>query len=303
MHEVLKRIVASATDARSLVSRLGEEGLESVKGTWNQLPIVSSLRAMAVEELERDETHYFVVPQPGGQKPALYTRRVLPSGVGAMNSLPKARLFHLPDSSVASLAKALLVEAETAKLLQENPSGEAGMEALDRFGESIDSASEALTGGLLLLGGAVIWVNPLAGAGIAIAGWAAQLGAKLATGQLTALGEKISTAQRERERKKSAKLASREVRRLRPEIQENSILRALDAVFTEACTDAPPERYDPALDRELWPDSFPSAALYQLSVEAVQASLPSTNWSKASDLTRAQRQWLKELTERDFSES
>jgi hypothetical protein len=91
---------------------------------WNRIPLFASLKARTYQsERQRDETHYFLipfVPAPGGY--AFYSVRYLPEGVGAINDLPKLRVFHLPVSG----SEQVLEEFVVREVMHRRPGDELG---------------------------------------------------------------------------------------------------------------------------------------------------------------------------------
>lgn len=266
MNALLQKLLDSANDAGDFAQSLGSAGLQSVNGLFEGIRVFGSLSALEDKEIERDETHYVLVPlvDPLGEY-AVYTKRVLPPDVGATNSLPKARIFHLPDSSGREVLESRLVNAAVDVALGDQPVESDFADALENFANQVDKETMKISGGLILIGGAVAFANPLLGVGIAVKGLLPSIGSKASKAGVGYVSDKIrkwnSSAAISREEKKALK----EVRQLKPEIYENPLIRSLEAVITN-----PNDEYDPAFDHRIWVDEFESHRTYSLTIEALR---------------------------------
>ena len=144
-------------DAPGAVLDQGMKGVDFLKSSIGSLPFFAATSVDAAEgNPERDETHYFLVPDPGAEGGYdLAERRRLPEGVGTLNSLPKVRIFHVHDpAGLALLEEKLLGEISTKKIAEKGTESDfaARMETL---GKEIDKQSNWVTGGLIVVGGVV----------------------------------------------------------------------------------------------------------------------------------------------------
>ncbi|GAA5496987.1 hypothetical protein Rhal01_03175 [Rubritalea halochordaticola] len=292
MNPVLKRVCDSATDAGTLAKSLAESGVKSVSEFFHGIRVFGAMSALTSAEVERDETHYLLVPVSGEEGGyAIYTKRILPPDVGVNNSLPKLRVFHIPDENARETMEHKLVADMVEETLGQADLQSDLADTLDKFADEIDKQTERVSGGLILIGGVVALANPLLGIGIAVKGLMPSIGAKASkagTGFVTGKirGWKKSTAEA-----KAQKEAAKEVKKLKPEVYTNPLLRALDALLTN-----PDESYDPHWDQRLWPDSYEYAYYYEMTLEAIrevyaQQDLPTEK--------PAAREWVGRLLERD----
>lgn len=287
--EFLRRLVESASGLGPLAAALTESGMKSVVEVFRGIPIFGSLSALSSAESERDETHYLLIPRLGdGTSFSIYSKRVLPEGIGAENSLPKARIFHVPDRSARSLLEQELVRKIVSDGISvAGPKSELA-DLLDRVADEIDRETNRVSGGLLLIGGVVALVNPLLGVGIAAKSVFPSLGAKVAKAGADLIGKKLRNWNHQRELASLEKVAKKDVERLQPELFENPILRTIHGLVSN-----PNPHEDPALNRSHWPDAFPNARSYSVTVEALgEVYRTEPESGNMRRLPKLQREWL-----------
>lgn len=266
MNSILKKLTDGASDASSLAHSIAESGLRSVGEVFQGTKIFGALSASSAENLSYDETHYVLVPLLGAQSDyAIYTKRVLPPDVGATNSLPKVRIFHVPDET----GKELMEQELVASIVNDRRGHDIGSselaDTLERVADQIDSETNKISGGLLLIGGVAAFVNPLLGVGIAVKGLLPSIGAKASKAGAGYVGNKLRDWNKSSAISKLRKDASKEVRRLKPQIYTNPIIRSLEAITTNPETDL-----DPFFDHRNWVDEFESLHYYTVTSEAIQ---------------------------------
>jgi hypothetical protein len=256
-------IVKTAKDVAELSSRLVEDGLGFLKASIGSIPIFAGTKVYIAEEgMGADETHYFLIPfraSPRGY--AIGTQRVLPEGAGPENDLPKRRVFHLPKHTAIEILERFLAEdlaLEHAGLANSNSDL---ADRLDAVANEIDKKSNYVTGGLLLIGGAVAIANPLIGVGIAAKALLPGVGAVLSREGLKKVGSFLRRKRAGDVGKEAEKRAEREVERLKPEVHENELLSRLE----EALSTSDPS-FDPAMQD--WPSPENSAAMRVQSITA-----------------------------------
>ncbi|WP_193212522.1 hypothetical protein [Luteolibacter marinus] len=224
--DYLKRM-KEAPDAALEWSRSGIEYLRSSIGS---LPFFAATSVdSGSANPGRDETHYFLVPDPrqdGGF--ALVERRRLPEGTGAVNSLPKVRIFHVHDPAAVEvledrLMKRMVSAAEDAPGLEHDLALR-----LEAMGEEIDKQSHWVTGGLIVVGGVVAIANPLLGIGIAAKSLLPELGGKLAKFGFGAAAETMRRFSGSIRESQARKKAESEVKRMKPELVVDPVLAFLD---------------------------------------------------------------------------
>lgn len=287
MNDLLKRLAESANDVGSFTRSLAEKGIRSVRGGWERLPLVGSLSALSAKDVDRDETHYVLVPRPRGQW-SLFTKRVLPEGIGATNSLPKARIFHVPDEAALEAIEERLVEASVLSRRQD--SEESAGDRLEAMAEEFDAAANGVSGGLLLIGGAVALANPVVGVGIAISALLPAISSKVAKAGAEAMSERL----RNRQEARMTRDAEGEVRRMKPEIFENPVLASLDVIFTPGN-----ESYDPFLEIGIVVEAFDQFRYFQVTMEAIREVYAPDLKGEGDRLSPEQEAWIRNLAELD----
>ena len=212
----------------------GKKGFEFLRSSIGSLPFFAATSVdSAGGNPERDETHYFLVPDPGADGGfGLAERRRLPEGVGTVNSLPKVRVFHFHDvAGVAVLEEKLLGKIATERSAQADSDSDLA-ERMENLGEEIDRKSNWVTGGLIVVGGVVAVANPLLGVGIAVQALLPELGSKLTKFGLGAAADKLRKIGANRREEKARKEAASEVKAMKPELLEDPVLRFLDEMVS-----------------------------------------------------------------------
>lgn len=264
MHTILKNIAAKATESGEILTQLKEQGLNSVNELIGKTRLFGSLTA-DTEETQYDETHYFFVPIVGDEVTnAVYSKRVLPPDVGAENSLPKLRVFHLPDETATSRLEDAIVNSIVTKRTEADGSSDIA-DTLENIALSIDKETQKVSGGLLIIGGVVAVINPIAGIGIAAKALLPSVGSHLSKSGAKFIGNKLRKRNQSAAEKSAHKKASKEVKNLKPQIYVNSLLRSLDVIATN-----PTDSFDPSMIKENWADHFSPAYYYSITQEAIR---------------------------------
>ncbi len=123
----------------------------------------------AYDHTKLDEKHYFLVPDLESEQGfSLYVLRCLPVGVPPINDLPKRRLLHMPSEHALPMLQEIVIKdaRETAK--NESCPSNFISNNLTSLIDEIDNVDGKVFNGVLLLGGLVAFVNPLAGAAVAM---------------------------------------------------------------------------------------------------------------------------------------
>lgn len=293
MDKLLQKLVDSASDANNLAQSMIDSGINSVSEVFKGWKIFGSLTASTEENIEQDETHYILVPLLGTQQEyAIYTKRILPPDVDATNTLPKARIFHVPsDSGKKILEERLITDMVTDQ--QDSNAGSSDLaDALERIADQIDKESNKLSGGMLLIGGAVAMVNPVVGISIAAKSLFPSISTKIGKIGAEFVGNKLRNRNQSQADSKLKKDVSKEVKKLKPTIYNNSIIRSIETIATH-----PETEFDPAFDHNNWADQFQPAHYYAVTAEAIR-EIYTDVFSKA-DLQSYQPshiQWLRSFT-------
>jgi len=146
-----------------------ESGVGLLTSTVGGIPFLGrTARSKSYDHEKLDERHYFLIPntqQP--DKFSLFVMRCLPNGVPPVNDLPKRRLLHLPSEHALPMLEAIVMEQAEDKI-RETPRERGFVAAnIGALLDEIDKVDEMAFQGLLLVGGLVAMVNPLAGAAVA----------------------------------------------------------------------------------------------------------------------------------------
>jgi hypothetical protein len=265
VNDLIKQLADKASDAGALARSISDSGIQSVSEMFSGIRIFGAVAATSSEKAEQDETHYLLVPLLGEpRRYAVYTKRILPPDTGAINSLTKARIFHLPDETGISILEQKLVESMVSERLDPESSSSDLADTLEKVADQIDKETEKLSGGLILIGGAVALVNPLLGVGIAVKGLFPSIGAKASKAGAEYVGNKLRDWNKSSSVSKLRKQANAEVRKLKPIIYPNPILRSLDVIATNPQSD-----FEPAFDHRNWIDQFEPYHYYTATTEAI----------------------------------
>ena len=153
----------------SKVVGLVDGGYGLLRSTIGGIPFLGkTASSKSYDHTKYDERHYFLVPNPEVEAGfSLYVMRCLPEGVPPVNKLPKRRLLHLPSEHSLPQLEAVVI-AEASDNIRETPREPGYIETnLNAILDEIDKIDEKAFQGLLLVGGLVALVNPLAGAAVA----------------------------------------------------------------------------------------------------------------------------------------
>ncbi|MDQ8189029.1 hypothetical protein [Roseibacillus persicicus] len=295
MNELLQKLTERASDAGELAKSLTESSLKSVNEVFRGTPLFGALSATATENAEFDETHYLLVPLWGSERAhAIYTKRILPPDIGATNSLPKLRVFHVPDEAGKELLEQELIQQAVSEKAQTVTGSSEFADLLDQVADQIDNETQKLSGGLLIIGGAVALVNPLVGIGIAVKGLLPSVGAKASKAGAGLIGNKLRDWNKQTSLSKARKESSRQVRKLKPQLFTNPLIRSLEAIATE-----PGTSFDPSFDPRNWIDQFERPHYHLLTEEAIREiyrdHLPTAN---LTNYQQSHLEWVRSIIDR-----
>ena len=185
-----------------------DTGVGLVSATLQGIPFFGSTTTSDEYDHNKvDEKHYFLIPDRlSEQGYSLYVMRCLPAGVPPINDLPKQRLIHLPGENALPMLQNIMM-AEAREQVETAPkSGNFISDNLTALANEIDKVDEKAFGGVLLLGGLVTLINPLAGAAVAanalipsVGLIASKYGLKIASGTATNMdmARKIKRAEKD----------------------------------------------------------------------------------------------------------
>lgn len=224
--EYLKRL----REAPDTALEWSRSGMAFVRSSIGSLPFLASTSVDAARENpDRDETHYFLVPDPrqvGGFM--LAESRRLPDGVGAVNSLPKVRVFHVHDRAAVEVLEEQLAVRLSSSNRDLTPFEGDLAARLEAMGEEIDKQSNWVTGGLIVVGGVVAIANPLLGVGIAAKALLPEIGGKLAKLGFGAAAESMRRVGDSIRQNRARSKADSEVKRMKAELVIDPVLAFLD---------------------------------------------------------------------------
>jgi hypothetical protein len=230
-------VLRTSREVRAFAEKVLHEGKSLVCSVWNRIPLFVSVKARTYRgERLRDETHYFLVPfapAPGGH--AFYSVRHLPEGVGAINELPKLRVFHLPVSG----SERMLEEFVVREVMRRGPGDEPDAsqplsERLGHVADEIDRQTNRVTAGLLVLGGAITLANPAVGMGVLAKALWPFVGSKLSSEGLRYVGEKLARLRHRRAEQARRRAAAAELKSAPVEWRINPLLRTLEEALAQS---------------------------------------------------------------------
>lgn len=242
MQELWSECLKRLKEAPDAALEYGRSGVSFLKSSIGNLPFLAATSAdIATGNPERDETHYFLVPEPGQEGGfILAERRRLPEGTGSVNSLPKVRVFHVHDPAAIEVLEQRLAGKIGSERLSEPGGIDRDLVArLESLGEEIDKQSHWVTGGLIVIGGVVAVANPLLGIGIAAHAILPELGAKLAKfgfGTAADVMKRMGDSWRSSVAKRAG---AAEVKRMKAELVIDPVLVHLDRMVACELKDDP----------------------------------------------------------------
>ncbi len=289
MKKIWTPIIETSEDFQKAASKLIDDGISFFQGTFGSMQLFASSEALVgSQNMERDETHYLLIPNRSEASGyCLYSARVLPQGVGPENNLPKAKIFQLPgegaEQHLITLLMGQLEEKGLAKATCDSPLAD----RLEIIADEVDKQSTLLSGGLLLVGGAVALANPILGVGIAAKAFAPNLASKISVHGVKHASSWLRTRQENSVKKEVAKTAQREVRQIKPELRVNRILELLEQALSTS-----DGSFDPGLASENLLDDLSTLPDLRLAVQALAAV-----YAENATLDPTLRCWIDSLTE------
>jgi hypothetical protein len=155
--------------ALSMASGAVGAGLGYVKTAIGSAWLFGSTETSSSYDHDRfDEKHYFLIPDRLSEVGySLYVMRCLPEGVPPINDLPKRRLFHLPNKNALPTLEHILVSDAKKAAERESTTANSFGARLHEIADQIDRLDGKVFQGVLLIGGLVALINPIAGAAVA----------------------------------------------------------------------------------------------------------------------------------------
>lgn len=314
------RVEATLRETWATVRGGLEQGTSAVRDSIGRLPYLASLSAsLQHDEVDRDETHYFLIPTPFSNTGwALYTIRRLPEGVGGDNDLPRLRVLHLAREDDALTLIDLVLETErraAAVPFDEARSDERGepddvaredrsiADRLQDVADEIDRQERKITGGILLIGGLVTVANPVVGVGILTQALIPSIGALALREGLELAGDKLRGWTRARDRKKEEREREARAEEARKRFRSTPVTTVINPVLTDLLRALRTDHasFDPDLEVDLTAiriDGWNRDELVRLSARAIVETYgDATAGSRAAGLTFGpeDRRWLDQL--------
>jgi len=194
-----------------------------------------------------DEKHYFLIPfHRADSGYSVYVMRCLPEGVPPINDLPKHRIFHLPNEHALPTLEHMLV-ADARELVQtEANTPKTFGNRLNDLADQIDQLDGKLFNGVLLVGGLVALINPLAGAAVAMKALVPSIGLLVSKFGLRYAGETASAYELTSRIRAAENDVLRQFRNAGTDSLVNPLLAQLDRALKTS-----ERQYDPILDFDL----------------------------------------------------
>ncbi|MBM3963857.1 MAG: hypothetical protein FJ308_02145 [Planctomycetes bacterium] len=191
-----------------------------------------------------DEKHYFLIPDRRSDVGySLHVMRCLPGGVPPINDLPKRRLFHLPNAhAMPTLEHILLVDAREAVESESPPIDSLGGR-LNEIADQIDRLDGKVFNGVLLIGGLVALINPLAGAAVAMKALIPSIGLLLSKYGLQYVGDAANSRVLAQRIRNAEKDVLQQFRDSKADSIVNPVLSQLDRAIETS-----EYQYEPVLD-------------------------------------------------------
>ena len=191
-----------------------------------------------------DEKHYFLIPDRRSDVGySLYSMRCLPEGVPPINDLPKHRVFHLPNQHAMPTVEHILVADARKSASNQEQSPNAIGSRLNDLADQIDKLDGKVFGGVLLIGGLVALINPVAGAVVAAKALIPSMGILLSKYGLKYAGDTANERDLSSRIKKAEKDVLRQFRGAETESIVNPLLAQLDRALETTEGD-----YDPIME-------------------------------------------------------
>ena len=153
----------------SAVTGTLDSGVGLLKSTLGSIPFFGKTSVSDSYDHEKtDERHYFLIPHTNDpEKFSFHITRCLPKGVPPINDLDKRRLLHLPSEHALPMLENLLMNEREESIRADVSEPGRILKSVGGLLDEVDKHDEKAFKGLLLVGGLVALVNPLAGAAVA----------------------------------------------------------------------------------------------------------------------------------------
>ena len=183
----LSKITSLGRPLFSLIHQTLEGGVGLLSASFQGMPFLgTTATSKNYDPMAYDERHYFLIPHSDSKSDSklgfksgdfpnreregfsLYVMRCLPPNVPPVNDLPKQRLLHLPNAHGLPFLKELMLEHARNEAREEKRDPTYFQNNLGGLIDEIDKVDGQVFNGVLMIGGLVALINPLAGAAVAM---------------------------------------------------------------------------------------------------------------------------------------
>jgi hypothetical protein len=178
------------------------------------------------ESTEFDTTHYFLIPDLNDSSNfTLHTYRELPKNTIDTSNLIKKKIFHLPTENYFELLKEKVLAENKSKHFSDSDFTSSTADSLSDVANTIDSANDLITNGLLIAGSLVCLANPVTGVILLGSAFLPSIASNLITSPVKHLSKKLKLSSLDSRNKDAENLAMKELQSVKPEMQINSVLK------------------------------------------------------------------------------
>lgn len=242
-------------------------GAGYVRATLGKVSLFGSVESSKLYDKKADERHYFLIPdRRTGTGYSLYVLRCLPDNVPVINDLPKHRLFHLPNEHALPTVEHILL-SDAREAAQDTETKGAVSSRLADLADQVDRLDKQVFHGVLLIGGLVALINPVAGAVVAAKALVPSVAMLFSKYGLQYAGEGIKSV----EVSQRVKSAERDVLKQFKGSQTDSLVNPLLEQLDKAL-DTTEDEYDPVMEFDTGSLEFgkrDQARLVQLTCQAI----------------------------------
>jgi hypothetical protein len=228
-----KSISNGASSASSQISEGYSEVEKHVKSTGdyisNKFDNIKFNKLVSMgnsESTEFDTTHYFLIPDLiDSSNFTLHTYRELPKNTIDASNLIKKKIFHLPTQDYFEILKEKVLAENKSKHFSDSDFTSSTADSLSDVANTIDGANDFISNGLLIAGSVVFLANPVTGVILLGSAFLPSIASNLITSPVKHLSKKLKLSSLDSRNKDAEDLAVKELQKVKPEIQINSVLK------------------------------------------------------------------------------
>ena len=170
-------------------------------------------------------------------------RVVLPKDVPPINDLPKHRIFHLPNEHALPTVEHILLADARDSAESESDSTASLSNRIQDLADQIDKLDSKMFSGVLLIGGLVALLNPVAGAVVAAKALIPSIGLLLSKHGLQYAGDGVKSVEVSQRIKSAEKEVLKQFKGSATELIVNPLLRQFEHALQTS-----EEEYDPLME-------------------------------------------------------